>query len=397
MDSSIGKARVKAVERSFLEVADPLVLKRLLMPYRGYLERRGVGLDHDRTDFGWVEQLHRVLTSVDPDMPGQLSQALAQISEMVKNDGHEQVIELANARQLSLFGEDKPAMAPVDVVILTYLDERRLFDDSASRVRSQVLERTVEFYGAPMKPLPKCDERRGRLVKGLRSWFAKRNRTGYVDVRVIQDAATTTFAVIHGQVPRSMGVIRSGENILDYRERTTVVPDKEDTLVVHHETGLLAVTAQFASEMDIYRQMLGELFFQNARYFNFDAVMRGQTLLSNPVDATSIAGFPEFERVFVREVTIEEDGNKSNRHHLFGEDLTEKLSVRGWGDIEDPFVVAYKLAFKIRGRKHPLGVNVRLPNKLKFDRRKHEPLIREFLLTRDFMAIPSANEVKEAS
>ena len=69
------------VRLSLLERVSPELLVRFLRPFEDYLTARQVTLDGAKHDHAWVGALHEVLITVDPEMPGDLQQALLDVTE----------------------------------------------------------------------------------------------------------------------------------------------------------------------------------------------------------------------------------------------------------------------------------------------------------------------------
>ncbi len=91
------------VRLSLLERVSPELLLRFLRPFGAYLADRGIDLEACEPNLEWVGRLHAVLTAVDPAMPGRLQQALLDVADLARDQGHEAALQIAGQRQLGLF------------------------------------------------------------------------------------------------------------------------------------------------------------------------------------------------------------------------------------------------------------------------------------------------------
>ncbi len=386
-----GSAKLKGLVRlSLLDRVDPALLLRFLSPHAAYLRGRGVSLNVT-PDQEWIGHLFDVLTSVDAEMPGALSRALLEVADVANAEGQEAVLQLAGQRQLTLF-EGRPLSAE-DTAFSVYLEQAELFRDSQSRMKSQEARNFVDFMGRPGCVLEKVDSRRHTMVTLLRDWFDQRNRTDHVEIRVEQNALETTFVVIHGQTPRSFGVILDR----DRRERTNLIPDRVDVLIVHHETGRLSVNAQYPNEQDHYRKLMGVVFFEDMSFFKATEVITGAPLLEDPASALSHHGFPEIRDVRLRLAVLTSVEDPGRQQWYKDADLLEAmLSGPPCFFPEEAVVTRLELEIDLRHRKRPLIVKASTPNKLEYDRRVYDDLVREFLLVRGFIQLPRAASFKMA-
>ena len=178
---------------------------RLLRPFEDYLSCHQVKLDGVKYDHAWVGALHDVLISVDPAMPGELQQLLLDVADLASEQGHELALELAGERQRTLFAPGSE-MSAEDLAVKLYLEHSEIFAASHARVKSQEARRFVDFFPRQHRPLEGygSESRRVLVVSQLRRWFAKRNRSEYVDLRISETETEVTFLIIHGRTPRNM-------------------------------------------------------------------------------------------------------------------------------------------------------------------------------------------------
>jgi hypothetical protein len=376
------------VRLSLLERVTPELLVRFLRPYESFLVDRGLSLDGGPHDHAWVGALHRVLNTVDATMPGVLVQAFLDVADLASEQGHEAALNLAGERQLNLFAKSGVVSAE-DLAFRLYIEHSDVFAATHARVQSQEVRRFVDFHPTAHRPLAAADSEPKRLllVNQLSRWFASRNRSEYVDVRVSESSDEVSFLIIHGQPPRSVSVITSPSS----RDRMSLVPDKQDTVVFDKASGRLSINAQYAAEHDFYRSAIGKVFFGNDSHFTPHEVLDCSVLLDDPVAALSVEGLPALDAVVLREVVLEAIDSPRDKLSWSASDLREvflnevvQLMTR------DRVVRRVKLALYPAGSSKAKLVELAPPNKLTYDRRTHDAVVREFLFARGFLRHPQA-------
>ncbi len=376
------------VRLSLLERVSPVLLVRFLRPYEGYLAARGLSLDGVTHDLAWVGALHHVMSVVDATTPGALVQAFLDVAELASDEGHEAALNLAGERQLNLFAGQRGASAE-DLAFRLYLEHRDVFTSTQARVQSQEARRFVDFHPEVHRPLlePGSAAKRMMLQDQLSRWFEGRNRSDYVEVRQSESDEEISFVIIHGQPPRSLSVITSPSR----RDRMSLLPDKQDTVVFDKATGRLSINAQYAAEHDFYRAVLGRVYFGSDGHFAAGAALDCGVLLDDPNGALSVEGLPALASVVLREVVLEAVDSPRDKLVWSAPDLGELFL----GELvqlmtRDRVVRRAKLALTPVGEAKPKLVELAPPNKLTYDRRTHDAVVREFLFTRGFLRHPQA-------
>lgn len=377
------------VRLSLLERVTPELLVRFLRPYEAYLSGRGLSLDGAPRDHAWVGALHQTLNTVDPAMPGVLVQAFLDVADLASEQGHEAALNLAGERQLNLFSKSGEVSAE-DLAFRLYLEHSDVFAATHARVQSQEVRRFVDFHPAVHRPLVGAEVQSKRLVlvNQLSRWFASRNRSEYVDVRPSESADEVSFLIIHGQPPRSLSIITSPSS----RDRMSLVPDKQDTVVFDKATGRLSINAQYAAEHDFYRAVIGKVFFGSDGHFAPHEVLDCGVLLDDPVAALSVEGVPALDAVVLREVVLEAVDSPKDKLAWSASDLRD-VYLRELDHVmtRDRVVRRAKLALYPAGSSKAKVVEIAPPNKLTYDRRTYDAVVREFLFARGFLRHPRAH------
>jgi len=382
------------VRLSLLEGVRPEYLLQFLRPFEPYLADKGVMLDGVALDHDWIGHLHVVLSAVDPAMPPVLQQALLDIAELASDEAHEQVLELAGERQLSLFVLGRELTAE-DLAFKLYLEYGEFFAATQARVQSKEAQRFVEFFASGDAPLlgHQSEAKRVLLKDQLGRWFGTRNCTDYCDVRATEHGSEITFLVIHGCTPRSQGVITTEGS----RGRTSFIPDSQDTLVFDKRTCRLSVSARWPAEQDFYRQAVGLVFFGNANHFLAHEVFTGAPILELGARALATTGILGLEEVVLQQLGVKDREKPSDTLTWRGRDLGPKLALpKAKAFFEDREITLVKMTLKLRGATKKQPVTVRPPNKVDYDRRYGDGVVREFLLRRGFMRLPAREELAVA-
>lgn len=374
------------VRLSLLKRVSPDLLVRLLRPFEGFLEPRGVDLDDPHRGGEWLARLHEVLTRVDPAMPGALQQALVTVSELTSADEQAHARESVGERQLGLFPEHGE-LSDEDLAVRLYLDHRNVAEISHAKVRARSALRYVFFLARAHRPLRGglTESRRILLADDARHWFVKRNRSPFIDVRVFEEGSDVIFQVVHGQPPRTQRVIASPFN----RDRITYVPDREDILVFDQLTGKLAVNAQYAVEQDYYRRLVGRIYFGDDDHFEARSVLTVEPLLADPEWALSPEGIVGLEAVMLRELALVAPMAPYEMSMVRAKDLRSLLPSELQYQMRRARRVVYiKLALQVQGLRTPIVVHIAPPRTLTFDQQAGKDVVLDYLLTREFMRLP---------
>lgn len=382
------------VRLDLLEAVKPELLLRFLRPFAAYLSTRGVPLDGVAVDHAWLARLHGSLNDVDPAMPAELQQSLLDVADLTTEGAHEHVLAAAKSQQLGLF-TISTRTTPEDLAFEVYLDHRDLFRAAHARTQTSEARRFVEFSACSSAPL-EGHERSGKhavLARLVGDWFRGRNRTGYCDVQVTEVADTVTFLIVHGRPPRNHGAIESD----DRRTRVTYVPDKHDLVVFNRKTRRLGVNAQFSSEQDFYRRVIGRVFWGSDDHFVAQPIYTGDPLVELGASALSPHGVPGLQGVVLRALTVASPdpalGVIAWKGHDLGGALASPLGrlVLRHGEIRQ-----FQLALVLSGRPRAVRVDVAVPNHLAFDRRSGGDIVHEYLLESRFMRLPGERSGAEA-
>ena len=133
------------------------------------------------------------------------------------------------------------------------------------------------------------------------------------------------------------------------------------------------------------------MYFGSDGHFAAGAALDCGVLLDDPNGALSVEGLPALASVVLREVVLEAVDSPRDKLVWSAPDLGELFL----GELvqlmtRDRVVRRAKLAMTPVGEAKPKLVELAPPNKLTYDRRTHDAVVREFLFTRGFLRHPQA-------
>jgi hypothetical protein len=323
-------------------------------------------------------------------MPGTLQQALLDVADLANDKGHETALNLAGERQLSLFAGSGP-VSTEDLAFRLYLDHGDVFAASHARVQSQEARRFVDFHPRQHVPLVGAETTVNRvlLTDQLSRWFAARNRSEFVEVRVSESPTEVSFVIIHGLPPRNLSVIASPSR----RDRMSFIPDKQDIAIFDKATGRLSINAQYAAEHDFYRKAIGRVYFGgNDEHFEPAPVVDLTPLLDDPAAALSVQGLPRMHDADLLRIELQATdppydtfiwSAKSGLKAVYARELPARLT-------RPHCALRVRLALHPVGARRPRPVELAPPCTFKYDRRTHDDVIREFLFVRGLLHHPNS-------
>lgn len=371
------------VSRSLLEAADPRLLVRLLTSHAGFCTRHGIpllgeGVGDDR----WVRRLYRALCLPGPLTPNGLNRALLEIQTMAGERGHDHLINAARQQTLGGFGAVAP-LHTIDLAFRTYLDHPEVFQAGFRATATRSAERQLEYVArndAHMNTgsASLCEE----LQSKLSEWFQGRQRSGFCEIDIIEDHDEVQLHIIHGQTRRSRGIIKNGE-----RRQWHFRPDQHDLAVYNRQTRRLCLQARYPSEIEQYRRLVGQIFFDDEEHFQCEEIFSVAPIQSFSPLVLSPEGISQLRRVQLREIHGCASGT-SRKDIKRDEDLTGFLcEEQGRRFLATHDILKLKLALFTEVRSRAFLVTLNPPNKSSFNRQLAGPIIMDFLIQRGFLSM----------
>lgn len=372
------------VRFELLEQADPELLRKFLLLYRGHLQSKGINLDDFSPSMEWLETLHAVLQRVDLDP--QLQQDLIDLGEMASEEGHQQALRMAYRAQLELFDRDHHQRT-IDTALRLFLEHNPLFRNSQASLQATQARDSAIFCARSDAPLSGY-QREGKRVDSLRrrltSFFRHRNCTGYCDIRVTENDEDIGFLIIHGRPPKTYGVIVDQRT----RSRTSNVQEVQDVVLFNKATCRLSVQAGLAELRDAYRGVFGTVFFGSQHHFQVKTVVSLDPMLELGAEAFQTAGFPGLRRVTLKQLQVVENNGRRSRWTMEDPDLASRLQEPDHQRIlRRGTLCLARMDVFLYGQRRAVPVRLVPPETFKHDRRVGLEQIRAFLVHRGFLLL----------
>jgi hypothetical protein len=376
------------VRLDLLEHASADVLAAFFRPYAAFLRANGIA--HDRLNgLDAIARLHGLINESGVQLPEGLANALLDVADLAANISL-QGSGITGTRQMELFGkknEKARQLSAEDMAFSLYLQHGAAARLAVPSPVTGDARRFITYLSeTPCILVGLEDDNRSRALScHLSDWYVRRNRGPYVEVRTSNAGDLAVWHVIHGKPRLSLSIIKDDEK----RDRLSVVPDKEDVIQFDRRSGVLSVNAQYPAEADFYRQEIGELYFGSRERFVAATLLSADPVLNDLDYVLSPDGIPGLQEVCLREVRAILPGS-GNEIKLKGRDVRGDL-VRIFPDGRSACVElrAVTLALRVEGRRQPKLVTIEVPNKLTFDRRTHSGLVREYLISKGLLRLPT--------
>lgn len=341
-------------------------------------------------EIGWPESLvgrknsfaHKdVLDSFEHDDPAdELLQAIEALHALGTESGRDAIISAMNDRRVPL--EILPADAGErEYALHLFLAQRSnaSLTDVFTRAQIQVQEgadhrRYNEFLGKDARVVPNLNAMRDALRDATVAYCRDNDLGDHVQVRAFDDDGDCVFHVIRShRVQKPLAVLRgrAARATIEFR------PVHSDILRYDAAIGRLRVAARAASVVDFYRRVLGDVLFQDERFFTGEPVCSLKVLQEKGRAALENHGIFGIGRVWMTEC-VWERGDR-NLLQIRSTDCFRDIVELGLPLSEGNLIQA-KLKFEVVGAStRPVTANIRVPSGIEVSQRIHEQLIDEFL------------------
>lgn len=370
------------IRLALIERVSPELLIRLLRPYERHLMNLGAHLEGVERDSAWAHALRQVLIS-ERGIPEELREALLDISDLATEEGHENILRLAEERHIELLPSSEPICVE-DLAFRFYLEHPEAFRAAHLRMTAPQGSRLVHFVPSEVRQLSAevAAAAKAELIDRLREHFAARNRGEFVDLAIVDSNNEIAFRISRSRPRRRLQIIHDKEK----RKPLSLIPEQQDSVIFDKLSGHLCVDARWQEERDKYRRLWGEVFFGDNDFFQTKSILTGEPLLENVDEALSTEGIPELSAVELRAVELQAIDSPYDRLSWSARDL--RPLIRTWLPAlmsRERRVISVKLALFLRGSKKPYLVEFRPPNCLQYPwRDSSRRTLRQFLVARGF-------------
>ena len=374
------------IPKAWIDAAAPALWLGVLETFPGWCGQRGLLADATTTErTAWCARLHARLNESDRERPAALVEMIFRIGALANDEGHAHAVSVLQARGLSPdhFGA---RLSPMELALAMYASRSDLFELALARKEiDEEIERYSEFFPVSNAPLVghHTHETREALTMALRGFYRDRGHTGFGAVDVIETDDEVRLMFLHGRAPRTCGVIDEEEKW----KLLSIVPDKHDVVIVDKVSGRLSVHARLDGEVRFLRELMGRVFFDDREHYVCSPIYTGQPLVTRGASALSVEGLEGIRSIVLRMVRVRRaDGPVMDLRY---KDLRDALGGREFvgGRVE-----LMKFGVTLGERGQVRRVVVIPPNRIAFDRRLDEGVIRAFLQRNGFARYPRVIE-----
>lgn len=332
----------------FLKRIQSDVLRRLILPHRGYFESRGLELDPPDGGQLDCDHLSRILATPDQDTPGDLISAIELCDAVCCGDTLEELVARDHARDERVLNTDH---SHADAVILTWIEEPEVIERIFNRAALE-MDRSLFVYRAdgPLRTGAFTAARLRRLESTLRPVFENHLRGGSCKVAAFERMGGWALVIRHG----------------DPIQKTDAISDSGDAqpLVFRPECLDLAFYDPSSNEWRISgrARWLQELYSrQFARSFHAEgsALLRSNSFTLEPIRQHGLAALDhqthEVRNVRLMELQVMIGGATVQ---ISGRDLGDAMQILQNPLFEFGEIKSARLAFTLANRRNALPVTI---------------------------------------
>lgn len=366
-----------------LRTVSAKLLVRLLLPYAGFLESKGLRLPKqaqaNHLDYA---SLASILMTPDEDMPQDLIESLYCINEMSTPEGMDNLLDGAAVKGITIDMGSK--LSPMDVAIWMWLQDRDVFEREHAE-HFHVSPCTFVCFQSAKKPdIVFHDPGRdviNALEKDLDNWFDGRNRGRGSRVIFYPREGGIRFLIRHGEPFKREGCIENGRSSCIYYR-----PEKHDLLIYQPITGELQIHAGANGETEAYRMLLGRHLFGDDHHFPGIVKYTLEPLKTDGEMSLVCSDIPEMEHVTLREIRYFWGGKYSECEIHKADDIFAVLEDRNEKIPQEPRLIKACFQVKFSDSKTPRSVSIRPSNIAQYCRDSDCDIIEEWLAKRGFIA-----------
>jgi len=306
-----------------------------------------------------------------------LLQALEALHSLGSEEGREAIVTAMQDRAADILPAGNGDRAFALQFFVAQRKDASLADVFA-RAQIEVQERGSqrrynEFMGKEARSIKNLNRRKEALRERILEFCGKSDLGDHVHVEAIEDDGICTFRILRShrmQKPLAVVPGHSARATIQFR------PVHDDGIRYDAAVGRLRIAARAATIIDFYREVLGQVLFDDGAFFDGDPVCslkvlqeRGRQVLDHEIYGIG--------RVRMTECLWERGDREL--FHIRSNDCfrsMEELSL----PLSEGTLIQAKLKCEVTGKStRPVTVNVRIPSRIEVSQKIHEQLIDRFL------------------
>lgn len=366
-----------------LKHLSPQYLARLLTPYAGFLESRGLSIPRPGIEASSLDcsALADILMRSGPDTPRGLIDSLQCVREMATPEAMDYLLREAGIHGIHV---DDPELSPADLAVRMLLCDRSILEHVYAEqflvrpcafVYFQEEHHTAEFRGLSPNIV--------RALEGdLEQWFRKTKRGRDCRVYVYPRRDGIWFLIWHGAPYRREGCIVHGtSSCVCYR------PERYDVVVYQPATGELQIEADAVEEREVYRRYFGRHFFGDDHHFPGTAVYTLEPLRTDGERALVCADVEGMELVTLYRVEFIVAGRFRTMETIEAQDVFAAIDAgEARGIPHNARLRAGGFRIRFSGSRIPRKVALRPSNMVYYERDSDCVVVEPWLRLRGFMS-----------
>lgn len=373
----------KFAKPTILRNIDPVLLVRLLKPFKGWLVEQDLILQKaGDVDDGLLERLSVALLD-GTGLPAGLPELMSLIDEMSVPTLFDRMLACAHKAKLAL----PERVTGTDLAVRLYLKAPKLLDGLRVEVAS-LRPRKISRYLAMSEEIPKVPRdlkrRCTELEAALRKDFRARKRGNGTRLHVFREAHGFRLMIRRGDTLRSQAVIDEDAET----RRLILRPELYDVVRYDQRHSDLLINARGQADTRAFCRLIGRHIFKNDFLFDaFDPPARytlepireeGQAILT-------CAEFDQLEYVQLSVLDVEHPSLDHVRVRLGPDDVFTALQLVG-GEIDPTALLQRaKFSFKIFGEKRVRPVFIIPPIGAIYEHDDVAEVIEEFIERRGLL------------
>lgn len=374
------------------------LLLEFLSPHREFLVTQRDLPWPDRPDDFDHEALARILMSPDIDTPENLLDALFFVDDLADPDCYDRILQEAENAGIDVSTADGDDPTPEDLTLRIWLFDPLILERvHAEMYRSKPKAFFSFFPQGPARPdlaIPN-ETVRTALEADLNDWFQWKKKGRGARVFPFPREDGFWFLVRHGQRIKRQGTVEADESSGSVFYR----PEKYDVLIYYPETGELAIFTETKGEQEAYCSLFGKHLFNDSQFFEFKSPVAKYTLqplIDLGRDALFCKDVAGIEAIELCRLEYCRDLDYANVRTIAGDDVFSDIETNG-PDLSESGLHLVRAKFRITftgGRQRIITVEP--PNRAVFDRETDSPMIHDWMVKREFIALTAVGGERNA-